>query len=629
MLPAGQGETVNAAELGAAQASGEPPASFTSQNGMYAGLVGAAPRLRSADLDRYFKPETFGPPAQPASEVSPRPGVRIARDAYNVPHVTGDTRADTMFGAGYATAQDRLFLMDVLRHTGRGRLTELIGPGTDDANVKADAEQLKIADYDEDELQAMIDRARQARRPGGRGHPGRPRRLRGGRQPVHLRGAQRPVQAARRVPRARQDARGLEGHRHRRDRLADRRHLRQGRRRRGEGRAGPAGGARALRRQARAQRLPRLPRLRRARGARHHDQALPLRPARPREGRGRRAARPRARSRTATRSSPRRRAAAWRGPADPRPARPPDRRAAVPARAVQRAARLAQAVQVRAPDRRHGPAGRLLLARDPDGDRPPRRRHRRPRRDVPRHQPLRADRARQGLRVEHHDRLLRQRRRVRREALPGRPALPLQGAVHPVRVARAHADRHARADRSGRHAAAHDQDGAPAQRARPDPGVRHGRRAAGRDRGGALDLPARDRLGRRLQAAELRRGRRARRRSSRRSGARTSPSTASTSTSATSPRSPPAGTRGGRRAPTRACPRGGPASGTGRGSTCSVQLDAAAEADRTRSAATSRTGTTSRRRAGGRPTTTGRSAPSSACSGCRSACARASRASAR
>ena len=173
VLPAGQGETVDAGELAAAQASGEPPASFTNQNGMYAGLVGAAPRLRSADLDRYFKPETFGPPAQPASEVSPRPGVRIARDAFNVPHVTGDTRADTMFGAGYATAQDRLFLMDVLRHTGRGRLTELIGPGTDDANVKADAEQLKIADYSDDELQAMIDPAR-ARPPGRRARSSRP-----------------------------------------------------------------------------------------------------------------------------------------------------------------------------------------------------------------------------------------------------------------------------------------------------------------------------------------------------------------------------------------------------------------------------------------------------------------------
>ena len=108
------------------------------------------------------------PVDQVASEVSPRAGVRIVRDkAYNVPHVSGDTRADTMFGAGYATAQDRLFFMDVLRHTGRARLTELIGPGEDDANVKADAEQLKIADYDEGELQSMIDRAREAAGPEG------------------------------------------------------------------------------------------------------------------------------------------------------------------------------------------------------------------------------------------------------------------------------------------------------------------------------------------------------------------------------------------------------------------------------------------------------------------------------
>jgi acyl-homoserine lactone acylase PvdQ len=161
VLPAGQGETVNAAELAASTASGQPPASFTSQNGMYTGLVGAAPALRAADLDRYFKPETFGIAAgQAVSEVSPRPGVRIARDAFGVPHVSGDTRADTMYGAGYATAQDRLFFMDVLRHTGRARLTELIGPGENDANVRADAEQLKVADYSEEELQAMIDRAR-------------------------------------------------------------------------------------------------------------------------------------------------------------------------------------------------------------------------------------------------------------------------------------------------------------------------------------------------------------------------------------------------------------------------------------------------------------------------------------
>ena len=107
-------------------------------------------------------------------------------------------------------------------------------------------------------------------------------------------------------------------------------------------------------------------------------------------------------------------------------------------------------------------------------------------------------------------------------------------------------------------------------------------------------------------------------------GRETSPSTTSTPTRATSPTSPPAGTRGGPRAPTRACPRGAPASGTGAG----ASPTGSCRSRSTRRAATSRIGTTSRRRAGGRPTT-GRSAPSSACSDCRSACARGSRAGGR
>ena len=48
-------------------------------------------------------------------------------NAYGVPHIYGDTRADTMFGAGYAGAADRLFLMDVLRHTGRAELASFLG----------------------------------------------------------------------------------------------------------------------------------------------------------------------------------------------------------------------------------------------------------------------------------------------------------------------------------------------------------------------------------------------------------------------------------------------------------------------------------------------------------------------
>jgi acyl-homoserine lactone acylase PvdQ len=159
VLAVGQGETVNAAELAASEASNQPPPTFTNQLGMYTDLLYAAPGLQAADLDRYFKPAGFGvASADVASTVTPRPGVTIVRDRqFQVPHVYGTTREDTMFGAGYASAQDRMFLMDVLRHLGRARLTELAGPGTNDANVEADAEQLKIADYSEEELQRMID----------------------------------------------------------------------------------------------------------------------------------------------------------------------------------------------------------------------------------------------------------------------------------------------------------------------------------------------------------------------------------------------------------------------------------------------------------------------------------------
>jgi len=137
VLPGGQGETVNALELAAAQ-GGSAPASYTDQLPMYTELLKAEPTLTAADLDKFFKDTSFGAkPEDVVRTARPRAGVAILRDRYNVPHVYGQTRADTMFGAGYASAEDRLFLMDVLRHTGRGRLTELIGAGTNDANVVA------------------------------------------------------------------------------------------------------------------------------------------------------------------------------------------------------------------------------------------------------------------------------------------------------------------------------------------------------------------------------------------------------------------------------------------------------------------------------------------------------------
>jgi acyl-homoserine lactone acylase PvdQ len=162
VLPGGQGETVNAQEFAAFQAGGERPRTFVDQLPLYDDLVQAAPSLSMSDLDKYFKSAEFGVDNSQL-ESTPRPGVQIYRDAYNVPKVFGVTRSDSMFGAGYVSAQDRLFLMDVLRHTARATLSELAGP----ANLQMDAAQLLIADYDEDELQGMIDSSVAAAGPEG------------------------------------------------------------------------------------------------------------------------------------------------------------------------------------------------------------------------------------------------------------------------------------------------------------------------------------------------------------------------------------------------------------------------------------------------------------------------------
>lgn len=58
----------------------------------------------------------------------------IARDAYGVPHIYATTAHDLFFLQGYATAQDRLFQLDLFRRTGRGRLSEVFGDSTLDTD---------------------------------------------------------------------------------------------------------------------------------------------------------------------------------------------------------------------------------------------------------------------------------------------------------------------------------------------------------------------------------------------------------------------------------------------------------------------------------------------------------------
>jgi acyl-homoserine lactone acylase PvdQ len=159
VLPPGTRGLDNAFQLAQFQTTGERPPHWTDQLGLYTGLMYASPNLKHSQIARYYKDATFGVrPGQIDTVATPRPGLRILRDKqYGVPHIYGATRSDVVFGTGYAAAEDRLFLMDVLRHTGRAQLSSFAGGA--ESNRRMDREQWQIAPYTEDDLQKQIDNA--------------------------------------------------------------------------------------------------------------------------------------------------------------------------------------------------------------------------------------------------------------------------------------------------------------------------------------------------------------------------------------------------------------------------------------------------------------------------------------
>src|SRR3546814_1648927 len=82
--------------------------------------------------------------------------VTIRRDGWGVPYIEAECRESAEYGLGFAAAQDRLWLFDVLRRAGRGRASEFLGPS--DTTYGLDLEFGPPAGYSEDELTDMIDR---------------------------------------------------------------------------------------------------------------------------------------------------------------------------------------------------------------------------------------------------------------------------------------------------------------------------------------------------------------------------------------------------------------------------------------------------------------------------------------
>jgi acyl-homoserine lactone acylase PvdQ len=159
VLPPGTNGLANATGIAAFLGGGKRPEHNDDQLAMYRDLMYDAPGLDAAGLARHYKDSSFGvPPGDDARTYSPggRDDVTVVRDkSFGVPHVYATTRPGAMFALGYATAEDRLFFIDVLRHLGRAQLTSFAGgaPG----NRAFDESQWQIAPYTEDDLQRQID----------------------------------------------------------------------------------------------------------------------------------------------------------------------------------------------------------------------------------------------------------------------------------------------------------------------------------------------------------------------------------------------------------------------------------------------------------------------------------------
>ncbi len=157
VLPPGENGLVNAQQALAFEATGQRPPDSQDQLGHYRTLLYGYPSLTDGTLGKYFDDESFGVrPADVIRTEQPEDGATIYRDRHDVPHVYGDTDASAAFGAGYAQAEDRLFLMDVLRHYGEGTLASFLGASCDFEQM--DHDQLLLAPYTQAQAQHQVDR---------------------------------------------------------------------------------------------------------------------------------------------------------------------------------------------------------------------------------------------------------------------------------------------------------------------------------------------------------------------------------------------------------------------------------------------------------------------------------------
>jgi acyl-homoserine lactone acylase PvdQ len=159
ILPAGENGLVNLAQFDQFERTGKRPPDSQDQLGPYENLEFGYPSLTDSTLGNYYLDESFGVRTGQITRIehpSPKVPVVIYRDKDDIPHIYGATNAALAFGAGYAQAEDRLFLMDVLRHYGSGTLTSFLGKSC--VYEQMDHDELLLAPYSTAQAGAQINK---------------------------------------------------------------------------------------------------------------------------------------------------------------------------------------------------------------------------------------------------------------------------------------------------------------------------------------------------------------------------------------------------------------------------------------------------------------------------------------
>ncbi|WP_031468945.1 penicillin acylase family protein [Sciscionella sp. SE31] len=157
ILPPGENGNATLADILGNKLFGTRPAHTDDQLAAYGNLAGDYQGLTNSTIENYFNDASFGVPQDKVASVQrPRADVTITRDkARGIPHIKGTTREGTEYGAGYAAGQDRLWLMDLFRHVGRGELSSFAGGAA--ANRQLEQTFWAAAPYTEKDLQRQVD----------------------------------------------------------------------------------------------------------------------------------------------------------------------------------------------------------------------------------------------------------------------------------------------------------------------------------------------------------------------------------------------------------------------------------------------------------------------------------------